>query len=316
MRIWILTLFITLISACSPNIIINETEAVSPTRLKEHVKALVHDKEIRNYKNIAELNRVAEYIKKQFSALGLPVEIQKFSIAENAPEEYKNVVARLDMGKEKDFVLGAHYDVAGWQEGADDNASGVAGMLEIARLLVQNKNKLNYNIEFVAYTLEEPPFFATEKMGSYVHISQKTESQRNAIAGMISIEMIGYFSTEEIQDYPVGLALFYPAHGNFIAAVSNFGSKWISDQFDATMTALNKMDVQKLAGPASIPGVDFSDHRNYWAFNIDAIMITDTAFNRNKNYHKVTDTIDTLNFKKMAWVVEGIIQMFLGPEFH
>ena len=284
-------------------------EPASPDSLKKYVESVIHDNRYRNYKDPEELNRVADYIANKMESFGLSCYYQDFVLEGKDSVIYRNIICRIDQGKEKTFIIGAHYDVCVNQEGADDNASGVAGLIETARILSGNKDRLNYNFEFAAYTLEEPPFFGTKEMGSYIHA--ESIENKGSIRGMISLEMIGYFTEKKIQKYPAGIGLFYPDHGNFIASVSNFSSKWISDRFDNAMSLNNKLDVQKLVAPSWITGVDFSDHRNYRLFGIDAIMITDTAFNRNKNYHEVTDTIETLDFIKMGYVVDGVVRMFL-----
>lgn len=305
----VLLLSIILMSCSSPRVDF-QVEKANPLLLKKNVKELIYDERYRNYNDIEELNRVADYIKNEMESFGVQCEYQIFSLHDLEGQEYKNVICKLDAGKDKSFVVGAHYDVCNEQEGADDNASGVSGLIETARILSKYRSKLTHNIEFVAFTLEEPPFFRTSWMGSYIH-AQSISKSADQYDGMISIEMIGYFSEDEIQEYPAGVGLFYPKHGNFIAAVGNLSSKWIADSYQNKMNVLNELDVQKLAAPSLITGVDFSDHLNYWAIGLDAIMITDTAFMRNKNYHEKTDTIETLNFEKMGFVVNGITAMFL-----
>lgn len=277
----------------------------SPAFLQQHVQAIVHDEQYRNYKNIPELNRVAAYIKQQIESYGISCYYQSFSVLQN---EYRNVICEYRGISEQVLVVGAHYDVFGEQEGADDNASGVAGLIELSRLLAESPNPPPLTINFVAYTLEEPPFFATEAMGSYIHAQSLQESGAN-IFGMISLEMIGFFSDEKIQDYPAFLSLFYPDEGNFIAAVSNFDSSWLADLYHETMTTSGLLPVETLSAPSLVTGVDFSDHRNYWLFDYPAIMITDTAFFRNKHYHQPTDTVEKLNFEKMSHVITGLAKL-------
>ena len=203
------------------------------------------------------------------------------------------------------IVVGAHYDVCGYQQGADDNASGVAGLLELARLL-QNQ-KLNFRIELVAYTLEEPPFFRTKNMGSYIHAKSLSDAKVNVL-GMISLEMIGYFKDEKgTQDYPTALLkLIYGSRGNFITLVRKFGAGKFACQFNRAFRQTNVIRTKAFVGPAALPGIDFSDHLNYWAFGFSALMVTDTAFYRNKNYHEPTDTLETLDLKRMAKVIDGV----------
>lgn len=276
---------------------------ISITGLKETVQKLSTTEPPRSFSNPESLDQVARYIKSKFSEYGLsPVE-QVYQVDKVA---YKNVVASYGPPDAPVLVVGAHYDVFGDLPGADDNASGVAGLIELARLLHTQQPKLNYRIELVAFTLEEPPFFRSFLMGSYVHAKSLYEQDVEVI-GMVCLEMIGYFSSaKKSQNYPVPLMrLFYPGTGNFIALVGNFGSSSLSGHFRKNFAA-ESLEVRQLHAPSFVPGVDFSDHMNYWKFGYKAIMITDTSFYRNANYHQETDTIDTLDFEKMAEVVRGV----------
>lgn len=310
----VLIIFI-FVNSCKTNnyVKIELLTSANPILLKTHVEEIIYDEQFRNLFNTKELDRVAAYIKTQLESYIIDSEYQNYSFKLNEEvQTYRNVVAKINVGKEKTFIIGAHYDVCGEQEGADDNASAVAGLLEIARLLSENRDRLKYNIEIVAYTLEEPPIYSTEVMGSYIHASSIDPKNIDNYAGMIALDMIGYYSDEKIQKFPAGLGLFYPKEANFIAAISNLGSKWISNEFRRAMLMDNRLPVEILAAPKIIKGVDFSDHRSYWPIKIDAIMITDTGFNRNINYHKNTDVIETLDFKKIGFVADGIVLMMLN----
>ena len=210
------------------------------------------------------------------------------------------------------MIVGAHYDVCGNQPGADDNASAIAGLLEIARFAKKHESELPYRVDFVAYALEEPPFFGTAQMGSYVHAEFLHNNNVN-IKGMICLEMIGFFTDKEnSQSYPLAiLRLFHPSTGNFIGVVSNFRSSSFAAQVAKHMGATS-VDVRTLKAPSFVTGVDFSDHRNYWKFGYDAVMITDTAFYRNLNYHQETDLMNTLDFDKMREVIKGVCWSILN----
>ncbi|WP_173912723.1 M20/M25/M40 family metallo-hydrolase [Acinetobacter sp. Marseille-Q1618] len=275
--------------------------------LSNYMAQIIHPTAFRNHKNIEELDRVAAYIKQQVEQFGVPCEYQTYQVKK---QTYRNVVCGLQTGNAKKVIVGAHYDVYGNFKGADDNASGVAGLIEIARILAANKINLKQNIELVFYTLEEPPYFRTEHMGSAVH-AKSILNKKDQITAVYILEMIGYFDAHAVQDYPTGLALFYPEHGNFIAAVSNFNSRTLSENYCKAMQTLKKLDCQRLIAPAFISGTDFSDHLNYWKMEIPAIMITDTAFFRNKHYHTAQDTVDKLNVDKMADVVNGLAYTLL-----
>lgn len=275
-------------------------------RIFNDVKFLTELRPFRNYKNLQSLSKCVDYIKNEFKDSNLEVHEQKWYANEN---EYTNVIGIFNPGKPKTLVVGAHYDVCGDQPGADDNASAVAGLLEIARMLGEEKPLTNYTIELVGYCLEEPPFFGTESMGSHIHAKSLFLSNREVI-GMICFEMIGYFSDKpNSQPFPYPkLASIYPTTANFIMTVGHE----LFDKFNQKVCKLMgekcKIGVYNLSMPGSVEVGNISglsDHMNYWEFGYNALMINDTAFIRNPNYHKVTDTIETLDFEKMREVING-----------
>jgi len=274
------------------------------SRLKADVIKLTNLSKPRSAAHPEAMNEAVAYIASEWNALGFEVEYQAYTVN---GIEYKNVLTSIGPKDAERIVIGAHYDVCGNQPGADDNASGVAGLLELARLYQQNAPKLNYRIDFVAYALEEPPNFRTENMGSAVHARSLKEAGVK-VKQMICLEMIGYFSdAEDSQDYPVGLLKwFYPTKGNYIAVIGKLGQIGATEKFKKDMRKGTTLPVVSLSAPKFIPGVDFSDHLNYWKHGFKALMITDTAFYRNKNYHKGTDRPETLNYEKMAEVVKGV----------
>jgi Zn-dependent M28 family amino/carboxypeptidase len=275
--------------------------------LKNHVSAILNTRDYRHFMNTPALNDVAEYIYIELNKSADSVYYQVFNINN---QSYRNVVGVYHGASPETIVIGAHYDVCGMQHGADDNASGVAGLLEIAREI--KDAPLSNRIELVAYTLEEPPFFRTEHMGSYIHAKSLNDSKQ-PVLGMISLEMIGYFSdTKRSQEYPLGiLKLIYGNKGNFITLVNKFGKGKFAAHFTRKFKQTAKIRTKRFSGPKLLPGVDFSDHLNYWSFGFSALMITDTAFYRNKNYHMATDTIETLDFKRMGIVVDDIVRVLL-----
>ena len=277
---------------------------VSVVRLKETVIFLTGIRPYRNHLNPDSLHRAAQYIEQRFQEYGLKIEEQWFEAEGN---EYLNIIGTIGAGKPERIVIGAHYDVCDDQPGADDNASAIAGLLETARLMSLHGRNSKYRFDFVAYALEEPPFFATENMGSYVHAKSLHETNAT-VKGMICLESIGYFSDKKnSQEYPIGIIKwFYPDKGNFIAVVGNFKSGSFLKEVKKHMREA-AIGVESLKAPAMLPGVDFSDHRNYWTFGYPAVMITDTAFYRNPHYHMPTDTIGTLDFEKMKEVVKGVV---------
>jgi Zn-dependent M28 family amino/carboxypeptidase len=282
---------------------------VEQAELRTVVQTLTRVYPPRNYRNVTSLNKMAAFIRARFKAHGYaPVE-QTFNVGQRA---YKNILASYGPREAPRFVLGAHYDVYGEQPGADDNASGVAGLLAVAGLFKHYAPRLDYRIDFAAYALEEPPFFRSEHMGSYVH-ARALQADGIEILGMASLEMIGYFTdVPGSQDYPLPLMkFFYPTRGDFIGVVGNLRSYKLVHHFRDTLKAA-AINVASLKAPAMVPGVDFSDHLNFWKYGSPAVMITDTAFYRNPHYHASTDVIETLDFVKMQAVVKGLYWALLN----
>jgi Zn-dependent M28 family amino/carboxypeptidase len=219
--------------------------------------------------------------------------------------EYKNVIASFGIANARRIIVGAHYDVCGNQQGADDNASGVTGLLELARLL--SHQPLKKRIDLVAYTLEEPPYFRTEQMGSYVHAKSLLDI-KDQVEGMVCLEMIGCFKDQEdSQQYPVdALKAMYGTKGDFITLVQKSANSPFAKQFARQYKNTGVIKTEEFVGPVTMPGIDFSDHFNYWNFGFGALMITDTSFYRNKNYHQPGDTIDKLDLNRMSKVIDGV----------
>ena len=272
-------------------------------RLYNDVQFLTELRPYRNYLNLESLKKVCNYIKEAFIYAGLEIEEQKW-IANG--QEYTNVIGTYNKGAAKRLVVGAHYDVCGDQPGADDNGSAVAGLLETARLIGENKPQLDYQIDFVAFCLEEPPFFGTTKMGSYVH-AKSLSDQKIDVMGMICYEMIGYFSDEpNSQKYPSEeLAKLYPSTANFIVVVGIQDYKSFNNKVHALLAEKAKIDVQVVSFPSGDGLAGLSDQSSYWRFGYPALMINDTSFVRNPHYHQESDTIETLDFDKMTEVING-----------
>lgn len=270
--------------------------------IKSHLTTITKTGKFRTYKNIDQLNKTAEYIRSVFNQYSDSVFIQGYSVN---GQVYKNVICSFGTENKKRIIVGAHYDVCDDQEGADDNASGVVGLLELSRML--KGQKLNHRIDLVAFSLEEPPYFRTEYMGSYMHAKSLFDN-RTEVYGMISLEMIGYFKDEKkSQSYPVGLlSLFYGNKGNYITLVKKMGAGQFTRRFCRNYKSTRAIRTKKFTGPPALPGIDFSDHLNYWKFGYSALMLTDTAFFRNRNYHRPTDTMETLDIKRMAKVIDGV----------
>ena len=271
--------------------------------MKNTLKYLTQIQPPRNYKNIDSLNNVANYIKSRFEAIGLIVKLQEFKIGTKV---YKNVIATLNPNHTKRLIVGGHYDVCGDFQGADDNASAIAGIIQTAKQLEQVKEKLDFRIDFVAFTLEEPPYFGTQQMGSFIHAKYLKENNIDVI-GMINYEMIGYFTDEpNSQNYPVEqMKMIYPSVGNFIANVSDENSQDFLNDLQFSSKDIKNID---LVLPEMISSVTASDHLNYWQMGFKAVMITDTAHFRNPNYHTKNDTYETIDFVKMQYVVDMVVK--------
>jgi hypothetical protein len=259
----------------------------------------------RSWRDLDKLARAAGFIEERLRSYGCVTERQGFPYRGNSYDNIITEVKGTDPSLDDILIIGAHYDSAEGTPGADDNASGVAGLLELARLTCKNPAKRT--VRFVAFCLEEPPVFMTKYMGSYIH-AKSLHDHGVKVHGMISLEMLGYYRDDKgSQYYPSSLfKLFYPNTGNFIAFVGNFSSRRFSNRVKASFSAVSPIPVESLNGFSVIPGVDFSDHRNYWKFGYPAFMITDTAFYRNPNYHDPGDTADTLDYGRLTLLIEGL----------
>ena len=280
------------------------------TRIVKHLEAVTGTERARSHKNIDVLDTVAAYIYNQFNQYADTTYYQEYKLGETAKVTYRNVICVFGAENEETIVVGAHYDVCGNQQGADDNASGVVGLLELARML--KGETLNYRIEMVAYTLEEPPYFRSEFMGSYKHAESLVKDETNVL-GMVCLEMIGYYdSAKGSQDYPLGiLSLIYGKRGDYITLVNKFSKGSFARQFTKGFKRNKQIRTKKFTGPIKLPGIDFSDHLSYWRFGFSALMITDTAFYRNKNYHKKTDTLETLDIGGMKKVIDTVFKTLI-----
>lgn len=275
------------------------------SRLKAHVEFLSGIEPNRNYKNKESMLRAEKYISDQFSALGYEVALQEVFEDQTV---FHNVIVRTGPASGPLVVIGAHYDVAEDENpGADDNASGVAGLLELARLLKENEPQLKYSVELVAYTLEEPPYFATFGMGSVYH-ADGIKEKGGEVKLMLSLEMIGYYSDEWFsQKFPLPLLYaLYPWKGNFISLVASPSERKEVRMVKNSFSAIEGLRTYSINAPTIIPGIDYSDHRSYWEHGWPAIMVSDTAFYRNLQYHKPGDTADRLSYEKMKLVVDAL----------
>ncbi|ROU05356.1 M28 family peptidase [Lysobacter enzymogenes] len=300
--------------------------AADAQRLREDVKRLSVDFYPRSYDVPGQLDRVSAWLHDEFQRAGARVSYQSVTVE---GEAYRNVVARFGPDEGPLRVIGAHYDsfaetgIDSGDErgyslhthtpGADDNASGVAGLLELARML--GRAPPSRPIELVAYTLEEPPHFRSEHMGSAWHARALRASGRE-VEFMLSLEMIGRFSDRPgSQTYPVrGMHRLYSDRGDFVVVVGRMGDFGLSRKVKAAMAGATPLPVHSInAPPLLVQGVDFSDHLSYWGEGFPALMIGDTAFLRSRRYHQPDDTYETLDYARMAQVVQGAYAAATGP---
>jgi hypothetical protein len=282
---------------------------VDPARLRTHVDALAIEFHPRNWHHPDNLERCADYIARHFAEAGAAIEFQTFQVA---GQTYRNVIGRFGGRPDGRLIVGAHYDACGDTPGADDNASGVAVLIELAGLL--GRQPPAPTVELVAYTLEEPPFFATEHMGSAVHAA-RLAAEPTGLRGVIVLEMVGFFSDRRgSQSYPLPLLhLLYPSRGNFIGVVGRWDQgPWIKT-VKAGMQDRTPLPVYSIRAPQAVPGIDLSDHRNYWPHGIPAVMVTDTAFFRNPAYHTAGDTPERLDYVRMAQVAVAVFEALRAP---
>lgn len=268
-----------------------------------HLSQDCHPRPAGNEKNQA---RAVRYIARSLAASGATVTYQPFTADKHA---FVNVSAVFPGKSAKRVIVGAHYDTCGDTPGADDNASGVAGLLALGRML--KGISPHCTIELIAYANEEPPYFGTEQMGSAQH-AQKLYMEQIGVKAMLCLEMIGYFSDREnSQSYPAaGMGALYPDKGNFIAIVGNWNSVKLARTVQKSMQPFLptvRLNLPEIKGMC----MNFSDHRNFWAKNLPAVMITDTSFFRNPNYHQRGDLPETLDYRRMAQVVRGVHQAVL-----
>ena len=203
------------------------------------------------------------------------------------------------------IVVGAHYDTVPGSPGADDNASAVAALIELAGLLGRER----LPIRFVAFANEELPYFMGPDMGSWVS-AKRSRDRGEKLCAMLSLEMLGYYSDQPgSQRYPAPLGLFYPDRGNYIAFVGDLGAFRLVRKCFLKFRNNSPFPAEWLSGPASIPGVTHSDHWSFRNLGFPAIMVTDTAYNRNPHYHQASDTPDTLDYPRMAAVTLGLAAM-------
>jgi Zn-dependent M28 family amino/carboxypeptidase len=284
----------------------NENLISIRNRLNHHVHLLSEEIGERHIANPASIDRTVDYILQEFEKAGFNPKLHAYG----RDGLYHNVVAELAGGNKKDeiIIIGAHYDTVRLSPGADDNASGVAALLVIAGHLAGNRPEKT--IRFIAFANEEQPFSESDDMGSRMY-AREMRSRNENILVMFSLEMLGCYSDQAgSQNYPAPLNWFYPHTASFIAFIANISSRPLLLQAIRRFQRHSDFPVEGLAAPEIfLPDIRRSDHASFWDHGYKAVMITDTALYRNRNYHTAGDIARTLDYEKMATVIQGLILM-------
>jgi Zn-dependent M28 family amino/carboxypeptidase len=277
-------------------------EADGP-RLRDHVEVLAGTIGERNVWKYPALRRAADYIEQQFGASGYVATRQTYDVS-RLPVSNIEAVLEGTSASEDIVVLGAHYDTVNGCPGANDNGTGIAAVLELARRFAGRPQART--IRFVTFVNEEPPFFHTPQMGSFVY-AKRAQQRADRVVAMLSLETMGYYSDERgSQKYPEPIAALYPDVGNFIGFVANPASAPLVQAARAAFEGCSNLPVEDLTAPADVPGVGWSDHWSFWEAGYAAMMVTDTAPFRYPWYHTADDTPDKIDFARFAAVVEGL----------
>jgi Peptidase family M28 len=270
--------------------------------LKADVQRLASEIGERNMWRYPQLNAAADFVENSFSGAGLHPRRDSYELHGQACH---NIEVEIPGTRSDVVLIGAHYDSVFGSPGANDNGSGVAALLALARRFAEKSPQ--HTLRFVAFVNEEPPFFLSDEMGSFVYAS-RCKARGDQISAMISLETIGYFSdAPHSQTYPApGLGMFYPKVGNFIGFVANVHSRALLRRVIALFRKHAKIPSEGAALPAFIPGVSWSDQWSFWRHGYPGIMITDTAPFRYPHYHSSTDTPDKLDYDRFTLVVSGM----------
>lgn len=293
-------------SNSAPSIaLVAEVDVALVKRLRSHVVELAETIGERNTERPEQYRQAASYLTKQMEEMGYEVTRQVYT-SDN--QEVANLIA-VRRGSEEILVVGAHYDSIPVTPGADDNASGCAALLELARSLKDKPQ--GPTIRFVFFANEEPEHFYTESMGSLVYAKSCAEAG-DKLVGMLSLETLGYYTDEpNSQEFPVGVT-GYPTTGNFLAFVSNLSSRALMKKCLNSFLEAKTLPAEGIAAPDFLEGIGWSDHWSFWQHDYPALMVTDTALFRNPNYHAVTDTPDTLDYERLGAAVMGLEAVLLN----
>ena len=279
-------------------------ERASRNLLQKHVAAIASAEH--NTRTPERLDAAARAIETELKALGHEVGTQSFD--SGGGKTVRNLEVTIRGSQPTTIVIGAHYDSAPGAPGANDNGSGTAALIELARLFRGWKPKHTLRLAF--FVNEEPPYFKGPAMGSKVYADELV-ARGGQIAAMFSLETIGYYSERTgSQRYPFPLNLFYPEQGDFLAFVANLASRELLHETIGAFRSAARFPSDGVAAPAFIPGIDWSDQWAFWRHDVPALMITDTAPYRYPHYHLASDTPDKLDYERLARVVAGLNATF------
>lgn len=279
------------------------SEPDTAQRLERHVRQLAELIGERNVHRPSALRAAQDYITDTWQAQGLAVTVQEYPVGALACANLEITCPGQQLPDQL-LLVGAHYDSVLGSPGANDNGSGVAALLELARLL--RGRTLARSVRLVAFVNEEPPFFFTGRQGSMVY-ARAARARGDDIRLMIALETMGCFSDAPgSQQYPALLRHFYPGRGNFIAFVSNLRSRRALRRLAQAFRRVSDFPMERLATFSAVPGVAWSDHLSFWRQGYRALMVTDTAFYRYAHYHSASDTPDKLDYARLAQVTEGL----------
>jgi hypothetical protein len=282
---------------------LTDAEVQLRERLRSHIEMLAGEIGGRSAGQYANLRKAAEYIGTELASFGYKTRWQTYQLN---GLEFENFEAELrgSARPDENVIVGAHYDTAGGLPGANDNATGVAATLELAREYARRPQKLT--IRWLFFVNEEPPYFQTPGMGSYVY-AKECHDQRRRITAMLSLETIGYYSDKPgSQTYPTGFHPGLPNRGDFLGFVANVPSAPLLRRVVKIFRLHTSLPAEGAAAPAQIPGVGWSDHWAFWQFGYPAVMATDTAPYRYPYYHTSEDTPDKINYAQLARALTGI----------
>jgi Zn-dependent M28 family amino/carboxypeptidase len=271
-------------------------------RLRKDVEVLAGEIGERNLYRYERLQAAADYIERSFSQAGYqPIRHEYDALGKT----FANIGAEI---RGRDFaheivVVGAHYDTARGSPGANDNASGVAGMLALARGFAGKE--MSRTLRFVALANEERPLLRTPKMGSRVY-ARHCRQQGEKIVAMLSVETIGYCSEGKGSQWLSCFGLLYPSRGNFILLAANIASRLLLKRCAEVFRRRAPIACETVTLPGFLPGARSSDQWSFWKEGFPGLMITDTAPLRYPHYHKPDDTPEKLRYDFLNGVVEGL----------